>query len=138
MKALLNRPALYLLAMVVCFAFGRYTASFKGKETEVKQQDREVEVRTVYVRVKSPDGTIREEQIKENISKDSVKTVKESLPPEKRSRINISALASVDAKGGNMIPVYGISANKEFIGPITIGAFGLTNGVVGLSIGVNF
>ena len=42
------------------------------------------------------------------------------------------------SKGGDRIPLYGISANKEFIGPITIGAFGLTNGTIGLSIGVNF
>jgi hypothetical protein len=34
--------------------------------------------------------------------------------------------------------MYGISVHREFIGPITLGAFGLTNGTVGLSIGVNF
>lgn len=54
-----------------------------------------------------------------------------------RSKINVSALAAIDTKS-TPIPLYGISVNKEFIGPITIGAFGLTNGIVGVSIGLNF
>lgn len=55
----------------------------------------------------------------------------------KSSIINISALAGLDT-GRGFVPTYGISASKELIGPITVGAFGLTNGTIGVSVGLNF
>lgn len=51
---------------------------------------------------------------------------------------NVSALIANDFSHGNIVPTYGASAQKEFIGPITIGAFGLTNGTIGVSIGLDF
>ena len=68
---------------------------------------------------------------------DIVTKVDQSTTQPKRSSINISALASLDT-GRGFMPVYGVSVNKEVLGPITAGIFGLTNGTVGISIGVNF
>lgn len=51
--------------------------------------------------------------------------------------INLSALVANDFTAIPK-PLYGLSISKEFLGPITVGAFGLTNGVVGLSLGYNF
>lgn len=56
----------------------------------------------------------------------------------KSSKLNISALIANDFSRGLLVPTYGVSIQKEFIGPLTLGAFGLTNGVVGLSVGLNF
>lgn len=64
-----------------------------------------------------------------------------SLPPaasKRANRMNVSVLAGIDFSSAVPKPTYGVSINKEFIGPITVGVFGLTNGTIGASIGVNF
>ncbi|MFN9955213.1 MAG: hypothetical protein ACK55I_19125, partial [bacterium] len=52
-----------------------------------------------------------------------------------KGSFNISVLA------GSSVPingVLGVSATKSVLGPITVGAWGLTNGTAGLSVGLNF
>lgn len=50
-------------------------------------------------------------------------------------KYNASALMTL---GINKIPQYGFQISREFIGPITVGAFGLEGGTYGLSVGINF
>ena len=51
--------------------------------------------------------------------------------------MNISALVGVDLPN-SLKPLYGASFTKQFLGPISIGAWGLTNGTLGVSVGINF
>lgn len=134
--------------VLVAFASGRYSAytkpdiSIKTDETKQTNTDTDKDTHKVTTVTKTPDGksvTTIVEDTTTNTKKttDSTKTVDQIVTQPKHSLINISALASLDTADG-FKPVYGISANKELIGPITVGAFGLTNGVIGLSVGLNF
>lgn len=112
--------------LVAAFAFGRYSVK-PQTITKVK----EVIKHQVIVRIKHPDGT------SETTITTDKETKEKAVTSTSHSKANISALGGVDVTA-KLQPIYGIAINKEFIGPITIGAFGLTNGVVGLSIGMNF
>ncbi len=69
---------------------------------------------------------------------DKTKVEKELVIVPHKSVLSVSALATVNPKLGRYEPVYGISVSKEVFGPFTAGAFGLTNGTLGLSLGINF
>ena len=64
--------------------------------------------------------------------------LQQTTTPAKTQTLNLSVLAAVNPVNRDFAPVYGASLTKEFIGPVTIGAFGLTNGTLGVSIGLNF
>lgn len=52
--------------------------------------------------------------------------------------LNVSGLVANDFSTGVLKPVYGISVSKQIIGPFTVGGFALTNGTIGVSVGLNF
>lgn len=62
-------------------------------------------------------------------------TVKETLYSS--SKVTVSLLAGMSLSGP-ITPVYGLSLTRPVLGPITFGAWGLTSGVVGLSVGLTF
>lgn len=93
----------------------------------------------VTVIVKKPGGeettTITEDSkddTKKTIDKDAVSTIIAPVKP----RYNVSALVAIDHLT-DLTPKYGISVSKEFIG-LRVGAFGLTNGTAGVSLGIDF
>ncbi len=54
---------------------------------------------------------------------------------------HVGAMAGVDIKaalGGKVPMAYGGSVDYRVLGPVTVGGFGLTNGTVGLSVGLGF
>lgn len=109
-----------------------------------------VETVTVEVEKQKTKNQKKKVVIKENKdgSKETVITVDTSVEEKDKtntdskvkevtnsSKFNISVLA------GSSIPinmVFGVSANKAILGPVTAGAWGLSNGTVGLSLGLNF
>lgn len=140
-----------IVVVATSFAFGRYSVnqpSIKTKE-EIKTDstsntDKDTRTTKTKVTVKTPDGTEKTTETTDTTT--TSKTTKQTdsdtniqqIVESKSSRINISVLGANDFSRGALIPTYGISASKEFIGPITVGAFGLMNGVVGVSIGLDF
>lgn len=136
-----------VISLATAFAFGRYSNQAPTVKTEInKNTDTNTKTATdkkkVTVITKDRDGketTVITEEDKTIVDKNKniSETISQTIIPPKRNIINISALAGMDTLN-SFRPVYGISANKEFIGPITIGAYGLTNGVLGISIGLNF
>lgn len=138
------------IALGIAFAAGRYSASGSIiKTTEqtttdtTKQVDRDTHKDTTTV--VEEDGTgkkktttiVKEDTTTRSKTDEVTKDDKSSVTtPVKRNTLNVSALASVDIK--NFVPVYGLSVTKEVLGPITVGAFGLTSGVVGVSVGLDF
>ncbi len=145
-------------ALLTSFAFGRYSAPVKIK-TETKEVDTKHEVEdktanqnkhkeTVITETVKPDGT--KEKVTKTIEDthkqtdstdttqtDSSKTETKEVTKEGR-KVILSALGGVGVSSGHWAPVYGLSAQSTLVGPITVGAFGLTTGVVGCSLGLMF
>jgi hypothetical protein len=144
--------ALATMALVLAFVIGRYSVSQKPdtKTTEIKQtqtqtqEQKDIHIVTKTVTRKDPTGAVTTTTVTTadtvvDKTRDSVVEDKkvDETHSQARSKINISALVAEDLHNPGL-PAYGVSFQKEFIGPVTIGAFGLTSGVVGVSIGLNF
>ena len=85
----------------------------------------------VTVVVKKPDGTT-ETRIED---KSRTVTDEKTTVNAGRNAYNLSLMASTDFKGN---PSYGLSVDKEFLGPITVGVFATTSRTLGLRFGLNF
>lgn len=141
-----TKVILVLLVVIGAFAGGRYSVPTPDTTTEktiTKDQERQVDTnkkKTTTI-VTEPSGKKTEtivEETNKTAKTDTRTSATESVSETYKSpTINISALVGVDTMS-NFKPVYGISASKQFIGPITLGAFGLTNGTLGVSVGINF
>lgn len=129
-----------VIIIVIAFCAGRFFAPEKIK-IEVKT----VEVEKVVTKIQHKKVVIRQNKdgSKETViitdtksdEKGKSRTDIENKEITKKGSLNISVLA------GSSIPingVLGVSATKNVLGPITAGAWGLSNGTVGLSLGLNF
>jgi len=136
-----------LSALLVAFAFGYYMAPEKIKtiETEksVKNEEEKKNSSTVTERkeITRPDGTKEVTEVTRTDTESNRKS-KETLEKEKLKevtksgrKISINVLAGITTK---KLPVYGVSASMSILGPISVGAFGLSNGIVGVSAGLIF
>lgn len=148
-----SKVILAIIVLVVAFAFGRYSVPekivtvTKTIEVEKKVVDTEKDKKIVKVIIEHPDGTkeTREEIVeneKTHSTEDSITKSKNTTEITKGgSKINVSILAGSNLSSLNLnsIPItYGASVNKEILGPITVGIFGLSNGNLGISAGLNF
>lgn len=130
-----------VVVVIVAFYAGKYSAPEKVRvETVRVEVEKKVdkEQRKKVVIKENKDGSkettiVVDTSVKENTKANSESSVKEVIS---RSRINISLLAGATIPLSP--PIFGISAQRDFIGPITIGAWGLTNRTIGLSLGLNF
>jgi len=137
-----------VFAILTAFAFGRYSVhnpDVKTVETVDTTSNTKVDKDThkVTTITKDPDGkeiTTITEDTTSKIDKNTNSNTKidQTITAAKQPKINISVLGANDFSRGLLVPTYGLSFNKEFIGPVTIGAFGLMNGVIGVSIGLDF
>jgi hypothetical protein len=142
-----------VIGLVTAFAFGYYfgdapvqrsTETKTKRETQVEEK-KNVQTHTTTTTTKSPTGAVTTTTVTDTsvvAIKDTDTRVENSTTStensQKRSKVSVQALLALDLQKGIQQPIYGIAAQKEFIGPITLGAFGLTNGVIGVSIGLNF
>lgn len=129
----------------------------QGKE-RVVFKDRVVQVDRVVTKVTSPDGTITEkiedkskrETKTTDASKEVVATSTDSsaktdkLTVNDAPRFTVSLLAGVQIKSQvNLIPgagpfSLGLQFQYRIIGPLQVGAWGLTTGAFGVSLGLTF
>lgn len=119
----------YLVTFAVGLSLGYF---LMPKKEVVKTVEKQVDRVVTVIRTIKPDGTITEEKVITDKSK--IVTEDKTKLNTARSKVNISALVGTDFSK----PVYGLHANKELLGPISVGVFGLTNKTVGLSVGLNF
>lgn len=137
-----------IIVLTAVFASGRYSVSSvdtKSKEV-VKtdtQKDTTQDKKKKTTIEKTPDGkeiTTIEEETVTNTKQTTDKTDQSSTSviANARKTLNVSGLASLDLSSRSVMPVYGASISKEILGPVTVGVFGLTNGVIGVSIGLDF
>lgn len=125
-----------LIVVAVAFVAGRRSAPEKVKTVQVEKVVTVVERKVIRIK-KNKDGS-EETEIIVDKKKDSKTDTITKENPTKTSTTNISLLAGTSSPKSDIEFVYGVSASKELIGPITLGAWVLTNKSVGLSIGLNF
>lgn len=123
------------------------TEAIASKETITKenvtlQDNKKKKVREVVT--VSPDGTKRTETttteetgtIKrtEDVTAQRDKT---DVKTETANKNTVAALIGLNV-WSLPTPIYGVSFTRQIYGPLNLGAFGLTNGTAGLSLGVSF
>ena len=133
-----NKIKIVVVIIVVAIAFlaGQKSVPEKTKTVEVEKVVTVVEHKVITIK-ENPDGS-KETTITTDKKTDSKtdKTAEEKTSI--KSKTNISLLVGTSSPLSTLDTVYGISANKELIGPVTVGAWVLTNKSIGLSIGLNF
>jgi hypothetical protein len=119
-----------VVASAMIFFLGRYSVKFDTTKTTM-QDSKDTKNRTITTTktVATTDSTTTDKGV---IKVDTVTKV------ASKSTTNISVLISNAAVKDHFLPTYGLSVTKEMVGPFTIGAFGITNGTLGISVGVNF
>lgn len=144
-----NKVIIAVVVVMTTFALGRYSVNQTPAVRNIadsktnKDINKDKDTHTITTITKKPDGTITETIDKTTETKSQEKDqivshVDQTITPPKQSKLNISVLGASDFSRGLLIPTYGLSVSKEVLGPVTIGAFGLMNGVVGISIGLDF
>ena len=139
-----TKAGLIIIVMITSFSIGRFTGNkaeitTRTQESDTVKQNDNKDTKTTKVEVDKPDGTktvtttTEIVEHKTTVSNEIIKSSTDVIPP-KANTLNVSALVGMD----KLIPLYGISVTKQLVGPITVGGFGLTNGTLGVSIGVNF
>jgi hypothetical protein len=126
-----------VFSLILGYSFGRYGHPVKVTETKVVQVEVEREDRSQIIKVETvkPDGTkIIKTRTKKNVITETDKRSETTKVVENRAGLNIAALVGVH--GGSA--VYGASVTRTIIGPITAGAFLLTTGTAGVSVGLQF
>lgn len=110
-----------------------------NKKTDVEQNKRK---ETTTTTKETKDGTKEtttktvEETNTERKTVDKTRTDSSSTTTYGSSGYGASLLAGTDFSGAT--PLYGVSVNKNVLGPINLGAFAFKNGMVGLSLGLQF
>ena len=130
---MINKYTLYIILTLLliggaAFYAGRRTAPVQTKTEFITK----VKVKTVVVKSKDGSTKTTTEVTTETDSKSSTKR------PEPTRSLNVSGMISADTTGPFAKPVYGLSVDRQFIGPVTIGLYGLTNGIVGFRLGITF
>ncbi len=145
-----------IVLLATAYATGRYMAPEKVKtEVKIVEVDRKTSTtdtntnkhkETKVTETVLPDGTKKTEtttiedsnrQSDRTSVTDSKKTETDKTEIVKSSsHLVVSALLGADFS--NSTQVYGASATKNLIGPITLGAWGLSNATGGFSIGLSF
>jgi uncharacterized membrane protein len=137
----------FIATAALSFFLGKNSVEVKEtsntKIEDTKQIDKDSHVKVVQTTTKKPDGeettttvTTRDTETHIEDTK-KVDEVISKIVENNRPKLNISLLVSAKPELP-LIPVYGVSINKEVLGPITVGAFLLTNRTIGASIGLNF
>lgn len=137
-----------VLLLLIGALVGRYTKSDLIKENttiktdEAKQIDRDTHIKIISTITKKPGG---EEVTTTTTTKDSDTHIDDnkrtdeviSKITDNKPKVNLSLLVATRAELP-IIPIYGLFISKDLFGPISVGAFALTNATFGLSVGVNF
>lgn len=143
------------IALLTAYAAGRFTSPVKivketqtsaaDKKTQDSDTDRTRHRDTTTVVVQSPDGkTTTTTHIVDDANTDSrTKTVDDAITRTQSrtettyqgSKVTLSALGGL---AWDLTPVYGVMASKELIGPIGVGAWGLTDRTFGVSLSLTF
>ena len=130
-KNTLIRLSIIIAIIIAAFIAGRRSVDIDKDEATKDTKDREREVITI---IEEPTG-----RKTKTIVRDRERVVKEVATSIRaaKSKYNVAAMASFSYDKLER-PAYGVIITREFIGPVTLGIFGLANGTAGVTVGVNF
>ena len=128
-------------AAVAFFMLGRYSNQKPDVKTNTSvDQNKNVEKNThkVIVQVKNPNGsettTTTVDSTTNIISK--VKTNQQATTSYSSSTLTVSALIGTSIH--DFKPIYGALVSKQYGNTINVGVFGMTNGTMGVELGISF
>jgi hypothetical protein len=128
-----------ILLVLLSFAMGRRSAKSVTIDTQTQtHEDTKTQDHKKTVITEQPNG-IKTTVITDDIKSETVETQVQQtheVVNAKKPVINVSALVGTDYT--SLKPIYGMSVSKEFLGPVTIGVYGMTNHMIGLSLGIDF
>jgi hypothetical protein len=141
-----------VIVLVVTFAAGRWSVGQKTVKTteqitatDNKQENKNTHTKTTITETKQPSGADTTVTVIDQVANDTMTqkdisntNIQQIVTSAKKSALNISVLGAEDFSHGLTQPTYGLSVTKEILPPVTVGAFGLMNGVIGVSIGIDF
>lgn len=158
-----TKGRIFLGAVLIlgAFAFGRYSAPEKIKvekeivrvevEKKEKSKDQSVDEQkdTTTIEVTKPDGTkikkrvVRQDRKTETSTDEKTDRVsqtkkKETKVVENSRRISVSVIAGPNFTDLKAPIVFGGYISRPFMGPVTLGIWGLSSGVGGVSVGLQF
>jgi hypothetical protein len=145
-----NNKTKILLAVLVAIGLpvggyfaGKYSQPAKVVvKTEVKEVVKEVVKKDVVIverEIIRPDGTVERERIEIDRSQYEREQKKDEVSKtETTKRANYRAAAIVGADFRSLQPVYGASIDARVFGPVSVGAWGMTNGTAGITVGIEF
>lgn len=146
--------ALVAVALLSAFAFGRWSSPEKvvikkevvevEKKTSNSDKDGKKDVETHII--EHPDGTKETiitshsewEKHHSSSTDNSTSTKDEKVVVSSSSKVTLSLLGGVNVNSLGSAPLWGASLTKPILGPITVGAWGVSNGTVGASLGLTF
>ena len=135
------------IALLISFAAGRYLAPTKIVTKTVEVEKKQVDTKkdehkvTTVTETDKPDGTktivtqTTDNTGTERTSKDVVKSDTTTTKTYGGAKTSINALAGLSS---GATPTYGLAVTRSVLGPITVGAFGLTDRTFGVSLGLEF
>lgn len=151
-----------IAVVLISFAFGRYSAPEKvrietkivevekKKEVVVGSKDRNKKKTVTVTEITRPDGThekttVTVEETQTEVKERRKETSGTTTTTDSTNETTYKAAQThlVVLVGGNVAdltsgPVYGVAVSRNVLGPITLGAFGLTNKSLGVSLGLTF
>jgi hypothetical protein len=131
---------------VICFTLGAATAFYyaptkvKTETVVVEKEQTKTEQDTVIIEKTDKDGTktktttIKTKQEVQAKKNTEASTVQENKKPQ----YHVSVMAGLDVTNLKNPAVFGVHAQKQFIGPFSLGAFIMTNTTAGVSVGIQF
>lgn len=144
-KVLIGFAALTLTVLLIRYTATEYKTETKveEKKTEETKVEKVEHKKTVTIIVEKPDGT-KETNTTTTEDTDTVTetdkksdTTTETVKEPVSSKISILAMMGVPITGPYQ-PIYGISISKPVFGPVSVGVWGFSSGVAGVSLGLSF
>ena len=142
---------LFILIVVIAiggFIAGRSTAPVKIHEvtTEVvkqhEQQDSDSKKHITIIETTQPDGSKRKvTEVNQETKTDTTVQTDTNIKRESTTTFSAGSIHIQGLIGGYIpfsAPIYGLSVSKQFIGPLSIGIWGLSDKTVGVSVGITF
>ncbi len=127
-----------LAVATVAYAAGLHNTPKSIESSKEEEVKRETNTHEVVETVQLTSGEIHTTKTTDRSSTTDKTKKEDKRVVSQASKINISALVAKNLRNNDEPILYGVSVSKEVAGPITAGIFGLSNGTVGLSLGINF
>lgn len=132
---------IYIISLLVIAGLSAATTRYYFPQVQSKTVTVEHEVEhnniiTVTHTIREPSGTVDTTTTVTDHSTKIDQNIQTAVV-SKQLDWHVGAQVGMDVHKG-LIPIYGVSLDRRIIGPVTVGGFGLTNGTIGVSVGLSF